>query len=612
MLTFHHIVADGWSLPVLHRELMALYGADTPPLPEVAPYRGFLRRLAEQDRDAARDAWLDALAGFDEPTRLVGTPADAAPVRPGHVRVELSERTTARLAERAREHGITLGTVVQGAWGLLLGRLTGRDDVVFGTTVSGRDGEVEGIASMVGLFINTLPTRFRWAPRESLGALLVRLQEEQARLLDHQHLGLAEIQRLTGHAGSGELFDTLVVFENYPAETDLRDASGTVRITGDAFHDAVHYPLALVVKPGRRLDLRLKHHAERLDGDTVRAIGDRLARVLEAIAEAPDRVAASVELLSPDEALHARPTGEDRLVPETTLAEGFAAQVARTPDATAVVFEDEHLSYAELDARAEELAVRLRGRGARPGAFVAVAVPRSAELMVALLGVLKSGAAYLPVDLDYPADRVTHMLADSGATTVVTLSATADRLPRASRPPQSPARNVPAIPSVLLLDAPDDEPAGNAVAPVAARPDDPAYLIYTSGSTGLPKGVVVTHRAIVNRLAWTQGAYGLGADDRVLQKTPSSFDVSVWEFFWPLLEGATVVLARPDGHRDPAYLAGLVREQAVTTMHFVPSMLEAFLQHDEVTGDPTWSVSLRRVLSSGEALPSPPRAAGTR
>ncbi|MFF6783531.1 amino acid adenylation domain-containing protein [Streptomyces sp. NPDC012510] len=606
VLTFHHIVADGWSLPVLHRELMACYGTDTPPLPEVAPYRGFLHRHAGQDRDAAREAWRDALAGLDEPTRLVDVPADGSAVRPEHVRVELSEETTARLAERAREHGVTLGTVVQSAWGLLLGRLTGRDDVVFGTTVSGRDGEVDGIASMVGLFINTLPTRFRWAPGASLAALLVRLQEEQARLLDHQHLGLAEIQRLTGHAGSGELFDTLVVFENYPAETDLEDATGAVRITGDAFHDAVHYPLALVVKPGRRLDLRLKHHAERLDGDTVRALGDRLVRVLEAVAEAPDRTAASIELLSPDEALDAHPTGEERLVPETTLAEAFAAQVARTPDATAVVFEGERLSYAELDGRAEALAARLRGRDAGPGTFVAVAVPRSAELMVALLGVLKSGAAYLPVDLDYPADRVAHMLTDSGATTVVTLSATADRVPEPSR---SPERHVP---SVLLLDVPDDQPSRTAGAteapataqlPVAARPDDPAYLIYTSGSTGLPKGVVVTHRAIVNRLVWMQGEYGLGADDRVLQKTPSSFDVSVWEFFWPLLEGAAVVLARPDGHRDPAHLAELVREQAVTTMHFVPSMLEAFLQHDEVTGDPTWSASLRRVLSSGEALP---------
>ncbi|MFE0673058.1 amino acid adenylation domain-containing protein [Streptomyces sp. NPDC058867] len=591
VLTFHHIVADGWSLPVLHRELMACYGTDTPALAEVAPYSAFLRRLAGQDREAARSAWRTALAGLDEATRLVGTPATGAPVRPAQVRVELSERTTARLVDRARAHGVTLGTVVQAAWGLLLGGLTGRDDVVFGTTVSGRDSQVDGIASMVGLFINTLPTRLTRTPGESLGNLLIRLQDEQARLLDHQHLGLAEIQRLAGHAGEGELFDTLVVFENYPAETDLRDPSGTVRITGDAFHDAVHYPLALVVKPGERLDLRLKHHTDRLDEDSVRVIGDRLVRVLDAIAADPARPTAAVDLLSPDEALRAHPAGEERAVPETTLARAFAAQAARTPEATAVVFADERLTYAELDARAEALADRLRGRGAAPGTFVAVAVPRSAELMVALLGVLKSGAAYLPVDLDYPADRVAHMLADSGAGTVVTLSATAGRLP---------AR---AAGTVLVLDD-DEPPTGQPGTGREALPDDPAYLIYTSGSTGLPKGVIVTHRAIVNRLAWMQGAYPLTADDRVLQKTPSSFDVSVWEFFWPLLEGAAVVLARPDGHRDPSHLVSLVRREAVTTLHFVPSMLEAFLQSDEVTDDPSWAASLRRVLSSGEALPA--------
>ncbi|MCZ7462168.1 non-ribosomal peptide synthetase [Streptomyces sp. WMMC940] len=598
VLTFHHIIADGWSLPVLHRELMACYGTSAPALPPVTPYRAFLRRLGEQDRDAAREAWRSALAGLDGPTRLVDSPSAGVPVRPAHVRVELSERTTARLAERAREHGVTLGTVLQAAWGLLIGRLTGRDDVVFGTTVSGRDSEVDGIETMVGLFINTLPTRLRWTPRESLGSILCRLQDEQARLLDHQHLGLAEIQRLAGHAGEGELFDTLLVVENYPAAERLTDPSGGIRITGDVFHDAVHYPLALVARPGPRLDLRLKHHEDRLDAGTARALGGRLARVLEAFAGDPDRAAGSVDLLAPDEASRARQAGEERAVPDTTLAAAFAAQVARTPGATAVVFEGERLDYAELDVRAASLAARLRGRGVGPGDFVAVAVPRSAELMVALLGVLGSGAAYLPLDPDYPADRVAHMLSDSGATTVVAVTATADGLPdRAGT-------------SVLLLDSPGDDGKGDGdrtdPVPVegrAARPDDPAYLIYTSGSTGRPKGVVVTHRAIVNRLAWMQDAYGLRADDRVLQKTPSSFDVSVWEFFWPLLEGAAVVLARPDGHRDPAYLAALVREQAITTMHFVPSVLEAFLGSDELAGDPDWSASLRRVLSSGEALP---------
>ncbi|WP_405994732.1 non-ribosomal peptide synthase/polyketide synthase [Streptomyces sp. NBC_00986] len=600
VLTFHHIVADGWSLPVLHRELLALYGENPPPLPEAAPYRGYLRRIAGADREAARAAWSTALAGVDEPTRLVETPAPAGPVEPAQIRVELSERVTSRLAARARERGVTLGTLVQGAWGLLVGRMTGREDVLFGTTVAGRDAAVDGIESMIGLFINTLPTRLRWAPGDTLGGLLDRLQDEQSALLDHQHLGLADIQRATGHAGDGELFDTLVVFENYPGgegAPGITDPSGTIAVAGHAFHDAVHYPLALIVKPGRRLDLRLKHHARRLDADAAQSLADRLTLILHALADDPGARVADLDLLTPDELASAHPAGETRPVPATTLAAAFAAQVARTPDATAIVFdgttdvERTALTYAELDARAEELAVRLRAEGVGRERFVAVAVPRSAELMVALLGVLKSGAAYLPLDLDYPAERLAYMLADSGATTVVTTERDAHRLP-----------SVEGLDVVQVDGAGGGEGAPSAQLPDPARPDDPAYLIYTSGSTGRPKGVVVTHRAIGNRLAWMQGAYELAADDRVLQKTPSSFDVSVWEFFWALREGAAVVLAAPDGHRDPAYLSRLIRAEGVTTMHFVPSMLEAFLASDEVTADPAWAASLRRVFSSGEAL----------
>ncbi|OQR64135.1 non-ribosomal peptide synthetase [Streptomyces maremycinicus] len=605
VLTFHHIVADGWSLPVLHRELLALYGDDPAPLPEVAPYRGYLRRIAGADRDAARAAWRAALAGVEEPTRLIETPASAGPVEPAQIRVELSERVTARLAARARERGVTLGTLVQGAWGLLVSRMTGRQDVLFGTTVAGRDAAVEGIESMIGLFINTLPTRLRWTPGDTLGGLLERLQEEQSALLDHQHLGLADIQRAAGHTGGGELFDTLVVFENYPGgegTPDITDPTGTVTVAGHAFHDAVHYPLALVVKPGRRLDLRLKHHVRRLDAEAAQALADRLTLVLNALADDLDTRVADLDLLTPRERAGAHPAGESRQVPSTTLAAAFAAQAARTPDATAVVLDGAAgLTYAELDARAERLAALLRARGAGRERFVAVAVPRSAELMVALLGVLKSGAAYLPLDLDYPAERLAYMLADSGATTVVTTARDAGRLPSVEGLDVIDVSDAGEVSATTGTDPAADgaRPAGPAE---PARPDDPAYLIYTSGSTGRPKGVVVTHRAITNRLAWMQGAHGLTADDRVLQKTPSGFDVSVWEFFWALREGAAVVLAAPDGHRDPAYLARLIRAEGVTTTHFVPSMLEAFLASDEVTADPSWAGGLRRVFSSGEAL----------
>ncbi|TKK77221.1 amino acid adenylation domain-containing protein, partial [Herbidospora galbida] len=577
VLTFHHIVADGWSLPVLHRELLALYAGEE--LPEVTPYREFLRALAGRDREGARAAWAHALAGLDEPTRVIDAPP--APVVPAHVRVELAEDVTERLTARARQLGVTLSTVVQGAWGLLLGRTLGRDDVVFGTTVSGRDAEVAGIEDMVGLFINTLPTRFRWNPSATLADVLTRLQDEQAALLDHQHLGLAAVQRAAGRAGGGELFDTLVVFENYPSSGGR--TAGGVRIAGAEFHDTVHYPLALIVKPGRRLDLRLKFHDGRVPRADAEGVADRLARLLTAVATDPGQRVARVDL-----AEDVRPQrGETVPIEPATLSRKIAEQAARTPHALAVVYEDTRLTYAELDARAAELAARLR---AGRGDVVAVAVPRSEQLMIALLAVLKSGAAYLPIDTGYPADRIAYMLADSGATTVIRGRELKVEISGGERHP------------ALVPDAAPD-PVDDGRPHPLARPGDPAYLIYTSGSTGRPKGAVVSHEAIVNRLEWMQGAYPLQADDRILQKTPASFDVSVWEFFWALCEGAAVVFARPDGHHDPAYLAGLITAERVTTMHFVPSMLEAFLAAPEITADPSWAGSLRRVFSSGEALP---------
>ncbi|MFF7177670.1 amino acid adenylation domain-containing protein [Streptomyces sp. NPDC008121] len=602
LLTLHHIIADGWSVSVLLRELTAAYRGDALPEP-VAPH-AYLSWLAARDRDAARDAWAGALAGLEGPTRLPALATDDAAgaarrARPEHVDLRLPEVFTADLTARARSHGLTLSTVVNGAWALLLGALTGSQDVVFGTTVSGRTTEVAGLDAAVGLFINTLPARVTLRAGESLTDLLRRVQDEHAALLDHQHVGLADIQRV---AGGGELFDTLVVFENYPAG-DLTSGgeTGTPLVTSAEVLDAVHYPLALIVEPrDGHLALRFKYDAARLDQVTVAVLANRFETLLRTLTTDPGRTVARLGLLSDREEERltelnatAHPLPDDG----ATLASLFAAQAARTPDAPAVVFESTTLGYAELDRRAEALARRLRAHGAGPERFVAVAVPRSAELMVALLAVHKAGAAYLPVDLDYPADRVAFMLGDSGARTVVTTAASAARLPA-----------VPGLEHLLvdLADEDPDAPAADAPPAVQAGPDHPAYLIYTSGSTGRPKGVSVTHRAIVNRLAWMQGEYGLTADDRVLQKTPSSFDVSVWEFFWALTEGATVVLARPDGHRDPAYLAELIRTERITTTHFVPSMLAAFVQAMEAApGDADWAASLRRVFCSGEALTGP-------
>ncbi|QWF79751.1 non-ribosomal peptide synthase/polyketide synthase [Amycolatopsis sp. CA-230715] len=576
VLTLHHLVSDGWSTPVMIGDLFALYGRDASALPVVTPYREYFGWLSTRDREAALSAWRTELAGLDAPTSLVDGEADPARFHLEQVRTELSAELTNGLIAVAREHHVTLSTVFQTAWGLLLGAVTGRDDVVFGTTVSGRAAEVPGIEAMAGLFANTVPVRVRAPGANTLGDVLTGVQAAQAELLDHQHLGLADLQRL---AGFDELFDTLLVFENYPLDRELTDAGGTLAFDGLEFFGAGHYPLTLLVLPGDRIGIEFDHDASRLSERDVRQLAERLVRVLESIAAAPGSRVARLDVLSRQE--HDRideQAATAHAVPDRTLAQAIAAQVAKTPSATAVVFEGTELSYADLDARADALAARLH---AGPEDVVAVAVPRSAELMVALLAVLKTGAAYLPLDTDYPAERIEFMLADSGARQVVLADAA-----------------VPVLDGIEYVDV----RSGTTGEPVVSRAvlDNPAYLIYTSGSTGRPKGVLVSHRAIVNRLAWMQGQYGLEPGDRVLQKTPSSFDVSVWEFFWALVEGATVVLARPDGHRDPEYLAEVIRRESITTVHFVPSMLAAFLREID---DPAFSSTLRRVFSSGEALP---------
>ncbi|GDY63043.1 hypothetical protein SAV14893_024360 [Streptomyces avermitilis] len=274
-----------------------------------------------------------------------------------------------------------------------------------------------------------------------------------------------------------------------------------------------------------------------------------------------------------------------------TLPELFRTQVSRTPDATALVFRDTRLSYTELDERSDRLARLLAGHGAAPDRVVALTVPRSVELVVALLAVLKTGAAYLPVDPDYPADRIGYLLADAAPVLLLTHSDVEATLPPGARPEGLPR---------LVVDA-QEEPLERAPFAPARPPaaQDAAYVIYTSGSTGRPKGVVVPHAGIVNRLHWMQHEYRLTGDDRVLQKTPSGFDVSVWEFFWPLITGATLVVAEPGGHKDPAYLAELIRGERITTVHFVPSMLQVFLDEPAAA----LCTGLRRVVCSGEALP---------
>ncbi|WP_250008421.1 non-ribosomal peptide synthetase [Actinoplanes sp. M2I2] len=583
VLTHHHIVTDGWSVAVFLRDLLAGYAphGEPPRAAAVTPYRRYLEWLAGRDQKAATDAWRAALAGFDEPALLADPAAVPGPVR--QVAVELPDDVALGLAQRARAHGLTLGTAVHGAWGLLLGRLTGRRDVTFGSTVSGRQAEVDGIESMIGLFINTIPVRLRWNPAEPLAELLTRHAGEHAALLDHQHLGLAAIQRL---AGTGELFDSLVVLENYPDLSGGHDADGALRVSGVSFREATHYPVSLLVAPGPRLGLTLEYDPARIAPATVERIRTGLGHVLAAVVHAPAEPVGRIAVSGAGAPVLVGPPVD---VPATTVPAAIAAQAARTPDAVAVLAGERSLTYRELDERAGELAARLVAQGAGPERIVAVAVPHRVELVVALLGVLKSGAAYLPLDPAQPADRLTAVVADAGARLAVTTTDLVAALPR------------PAGLSYLLVgDRPVAAPAAPAAGP--AQPGHAAYLIYTSGSTGRPKGVVVSHRAIMNQLEWSRRQFPLDEHDRMLQLAPIGFDTSVWELFWPLCAGAAVVLPPAGGAQDPAELAALIERHRVTALTLVPSLAAAFLLSDQVREDTGWAGSLRWVSSGGEAL----------
>ena len=586
LLVVHHLVIDGWSTPLLLRDVLAAYRDDAALAPPPGDYAALVTALATRDGAAATGAWRDYLAGA-EPTILCGDAVPDGAVR--EATVTLDAATSAALTGTLRAHGLTLNVLVQAAYALALGTLCGRDEVVFGTPVSGRGAAIEGIAEQVGLFLNTVPVRLRLDPDRPLWDQLPALQARHAALQEHDGLGLAGIQQA---AGGATLFDTLLVVENYPDHRylaqDLAGRDGAPLTVGEVHNRGYsHYPLALLVVPGDTLTLLVEARTDGIDGA---ALAERVALLLRTALAEPALPVGRYPLLTPPEAARldrVNATAHD--VAPATLRDLLAAQAERTPEAPALLDDGARLDYAALRRQVSALAARLQTRGVGPGDVVAVALPRSVRLTIAIHAAVEAGAAWLPLDAGYPDERLAYMLADSAPRLLITDAPSTARF----------AALAGAVP-LLAFDALADD-AAPAAAPVALDPDRPAYLIYTSGTTGRPKGVLVTHRAIVNRIAWMQDTYRLDAGDVVLQKTPCSFDVSVWEFVWPLAVGATLAMAPPDAHRDPDALVDVAARFGVSCMHFVPSMLGAFTPALAARG-PAALPRLRLVFCSGEAL----------
>ncbi|MFD8449198.1 amino acid adenylation domain-containing protein [Streptomyces coelicoflavus] len=574
LLTAHHLIEDATSLRLILAELAAHMAGRADLLAAPAPYRDFVSHtLARHTADDTVAHFRAALEDVTEPTAPFGlTDVHGNGRRVGRLRRALPEPLARDLRAQAQRLRVSPACLFHAAYACFVAATSGRDDVVFGAVMSGRLQGVPGVERMLGNFINTLPLRTRLAGR-TVRELVADVDTGLRELIAREQSPLSLVQRCSGLDGDAPLFSAVVNFRHFEAGQD--EALPRIDDHGVRFLaavDAINYPVTVSLDDfGTELSLDVQVE----ETVTCEAVADCLETALAGLVDAlaTDDGAATAAL-----DVNVLPTGDRRRLaewndtatplPYETLPAAFEAQAARTPDRTALVFEGRTLSYEELNTRANRLAHWLIERGAGPGQRVAIRMPRSFDLVIAVYAVVKTGAAYLPMETDLPDERVEQVLADSEPLLVL------EELPDTTG-------------------GRDDNPR-----PRVTR-DDAAYVLYTSGSTGRPKGVVIPHRAGLNWTAWKQNHYGMSGADRMLLKTSVGFDVSVPELFWPLQVGAAVVVARPDGQKDPEYLARLIREERVTDLHFVPSMLAEFLS------EPTAELctGLRRVETAGEALP---------
>lgn len=602
--TRHHLLLDGWSTARFFADVLRDY--IEPPRPQLfaatpkARYRDFIAWLAGRDQDAERSFWLQRLAQLQQPTLIAERDADAGhSAQPDSWRAVFPAAAMARMADTARRLKITLNTLLQGAWALTLQRSCNQSSVAFGATVAGRPVALADVDSVLGLFINTLPVITMPSPQLSAAAWLHQLQSDNAAAAEHAQTPLYEIQRW---AGQGALFDSLMVFENYPVDEAWQGRDERSLKMRDLRNiEATDFALTLVIEAGATLTVDYGYDAARISAVRVKELHASFANAVEALMGDPEAALGALSLTGANELtalIACNATAHDwpqqQLLP---LHRQFELATLATPAAIALEMIDsqgvrQELSYRELEQRASRVAAALLAAGVQPDSAVALCLERSFDMVTALIGVLKAGAAYLPIDPDYPADRIAHMLGDARPRVVITQPHLRQRLQDAAAGAELRILSVAELLQSTAAAAP----------PMDVAPAQLAYLIYTSGSTGKPKGAGNSHGALANRIAWMQAAYQLQDADVVLHKTPFGFDVSVWEFVWPLATGARLAIAAPGDHRDPALLVAAIEAHRVSTLHFVPSMLAAFVAYLDDFKATARCASIERIIASGEAL----------
>ena len=589
---FHHLLTDGWSTHLVFQEAFAAYETlvrGQPYLPSpVRPFREYVDWLKRQDAQEAERFWRKQLAGFESPTPfLVDTPVNHGSARHGEDSLSLTTADTEALKTFARQHRVTLSTMLHGAWALLLSRYSGEEDVLFGTTLSGRPADLRGVENMVGMFINTLPLRVKIPHDSRLLPWLQQLQAQQLEIRQVEYSSLAQVQRLSAVEPGLPLFESILVFENYPVQSN---GERSLNVEDIHYREQSNYPLALLILPGERMRLLVIYDRSRFSEDVVSRMLVHLKTLLLGMIVDPDRMVADLPLMDANEY---RQTVTDwnatdaSAGPIVRIHDQIGAVARKTPHQTAVVAGNSSLSYGELESLASQVAGRLLGRGVQPGTPVGLYMDRSTTMIVGILGILKAGCAYVPLDPAYPAARLEFILDDIKTPIVVTQPHLAARLGL----PEDRILSVDETWSKIATRAKESSE-------VSVRESDLAYIIYTSGSTGNPKGVMVTHGGLFHstaaRLLYYEGNVG-----KYLLLSSFAFDSSVAGIFWTLVEGGTLVLPDPGEERDVDRLADLIARQQVTHTLALPSLYSLLLEY----APPGSLDSLRTVIVAGETCP---------
>jgi amino acid adenylation domain-containing protein/non-ribosomal peptide synthase protein (TIGR01720 family) len=598
----HHLLLDAWCMNLVVSQVFEGYerrrrsSEILTATAETRPFKDYIAWLQQQDMGQAESFWREALRGFSEPTPLPlerrNKPGETQ-LGVGTRRVNLGREQTHRLQERARREQLTMNTVLQGAWSLLLARYSGTRDIVFATTVSGRSAELAGIEEMVGLFINTLPVRVRVNDGQRIWDWLRALQQQQVEMRQYEFSPLAQVQQWSEVAAGTPLFQTLLTYENHPMPESMKSPDRGTGGGGPSVEEVdvwerTGYPLGAVAAPGPELIIELTYERDRFEDESIERVCAHLHTILEELASGNrDRVAA-IQMLDSSERrrlLSEWNKTDFAITHYDSIVQAFETRVASAPESSAVVCGDEQISYCELNRRANQLAHHLKQLGVGPEVLVGICLERGIEMVVSVLAVLKSGGAYLPLDPAYPIERLAVMLDDSQAPVVITIERLLDNLPTSWA-------------QVLCLDSEQETIASQSDlnVEVAINPDNTAYVIYTSGTTGLPKGVMVPHRGVINLAQWQADNFGVTNNSRISQFASYNFDGAVGETVMALLNGATLVmLDRED--MEPAKLVRALNEQRINICVMVPSMLKEMDPELLAHGDEL------SIVAVGEACP---------